>query len=108
MDIKCIADLVISLLVIPLYGHVFVWRSAFVSQRDFTVLQPGAEVLTTQVFTLPRKHEQSGSLGPALPDIFLRTFFVCTVQYLLQYVKGTVSRDFLLQVFFMNHLRPSP
>ena len=23
-------------------------------------------------------------------------------------VKGTVSRDFLLQVFFMNHLLPSP
>jgi hypothetical protein len=23
-------------------------------------------------------------------------------------VKGTVSRDFLLQVFFMNHLPPSP
>ncbi len=23
-------------------------------------------------------------------------------------LKGTVSRDFLLQVFFMNHLPPSP
>jgi hypothetical protein len=23
-------------------------------------------------------------------------------------VKGTVSRDFLLQIFFMNHLSPSP
>ncbi len=23
-------------------------------------------------------------------------------------IKGTVSRDFLLQVFFMNHLSPSP
>jgi hypothetical protein len=23
-------------------------------------------------------------------------------------IKGTVSRDFLLQVFFMNHLPPSP
>ncbi len=23
-------------------------------------------------------------------------------------LKGTVSRDFLLQVFFMNHLTPSP
>ncbi len=25
-----------------------------------------------------------------------------------QQLKGTVSRDFLLQVFFMNHLPPSP
>jgi hypothetical protein len=24
------------------------------------------------------------------------------------YIKGTVSQDFLLQVFFMNHLHPSP
>ncbi len=26
----------------------------------------------------------------------------------MYYLKGTVSRDFLLQVFFMNHLPPSP
>jgi hypothetical protein len=28
--------------------------------------------------------------------------------YGLDRFKGTVSRDFLLQVFFMNHLPPSP
>ncbi len=37
--------------------------------------------------------------------------WICTHQKSVRYrtspVKGTVSRDFLLQVFFMNHLPPS-
>jgi hypothetical protein len=34
-------------------------------------------------------------------------FFLTLVQY-LSYVKGTVSRDFLLLVFFLNQFPPSP
>ncbi len=49
------------------------------------------------------------------PQTFLLDEFIANFRWIrdqhfliLIKVKGTVSRDFLLQVFFMNHLRPSP
>jgi hypothetical protein len=42
------------------------------------------------------------SYGTADPDPYQ------TVTDPQHWFKGTVSRDFLLQVFFMNHLPPSP
>ncbi len=39
--------------------------------------------------------------------IFLKKL-LANVQKVLVQFKGTVSRDFLLQDFFMNHLPPSP
>ncbi len=39
---------------------------------------------------------------------FLADLLISSFPMKIPLIKGTVSRDFLLQVFFMNHLRPSP
>ncbi len=46
-------------------------------------------------------------MSPARCVLFAGTFTPrVRVQWLI--LKGTVTRDFLLQIFFMNHLSPSP
>jgi hypothetical protein len=47
-------------------------------------------------------------LGPVGPETHLHKITNVPVFYMALGLKGTVSRDFLLLVFFMNQFPPSP